>query len=353
MRCTVSSKRSRYRLIPSSFCTPTELPRSPSSDISLGANSRTSWVDAWMASTAGRAASTVAAPSLSLANVAPPAPAGSEARNVLRRAALLARASNALASPRRAFCASNGIRCTSRDSCSAGTAMAAEPCVNAVRAAAAARQSTTSTASRGSILVLGPLSFRLFILSRPNSTRGLQEALALDQTLQTEHRPDLAAAAKGARKITVAAYDRRRCFGVEFRFRKPPEPQHLIHHQAGRNVPMIDHYYPRVAPRHARAAAEELPQVQHRHERSANVCQPPHPILCARNPRYHRGIAQHLAGFFPGGQKSLPAHAKGYAHPFLPRAGFRNTLRRHRAAAFLQFLEQFEWSVAQAAQASV
>src|SRR5271170_5410771 len=225
-----------------------------------------------MASTAGRAASTVAAPSLSLANVAPPPPPGSEARKVLSRATLLARASNALGSPRRAFCASNGIRCTNRDICSAGAAMEAESCMNAVRAAAAARQSTTSAASRGSKLALGPFSVRLFILSRPNSTRGLQEALALHQTLQTEHRPDLAAAPKGARKIIIAAYDCRRCFGVEFRFRKPPEPQHLIHHQAGRNVPMIDHYDPRVAPRHARAAAEELPQVQHRHERSSNVC---------------------------------------------------------------------------------
>ena len=54
-------------------------------------------------------------------------------RRDLSRAALLASASKALDSPRNAFCASKGMRCTTSDSCSAGAATGAELRVSAVK----------------------------------------------------------------------------------------------------------------------------------------------------------------------------------------------------------------------------
>src|ERR1700691_6394797 len=100
-----------------------------------------------MVSTAILASLTVRTPSESLFQAAAlaafpePAPlSGREARRLLRRAELLASASNALASPRSAFCASYGRRCATRES-SAGPAGGAALDVSSVNAAAPPKHS--------------------------------------------------------------------------------------------------------------------------------------------------------------------------------------------------------------------
>src|ERR1700722_18574746 len=159
-----------------------------------------------MVSTAARASPTVPTPAVNLfhmSSVAAPAAGAPAARNVFSRAALLPSASKALDSPRKAFCASKGMRCTTRESCSAGAATEALLCESSVSAAAAATQSTTSAASTGRRLTLEFVTFcvAIFVPVEP-SARGLQETLALHQALQAQHRPNLAAAAKGAGQIT-------------------------------------------------------------------------------------------------------------------------------------------------------
>src|ERR1700689_5541508 len=189
-----------------------------------------------MVSTAARASPTAATPSFNLFQVAASPVPGMPPRKDLRRAALLASASNALDSPRNAFCASKGIRCTTSDNCSAGAATGAELRVSAVRTAAMIKHSTTNPANTGSKLRFGDFSIRLVvILLFHNLTCRLQEALAFHQALQAQDRPDFAPAAKGAGKIAIAADHRRRCFRTEFRFRKTPKPQNLIDHQTRRD----------------------------------------------------------------------------------------------------------------------
>ena len=96
-----------------------------------------------MVSTAGRASATAATPSFNLLQAAASPAPGMPPRKLLRRAALLASASKALDSPRNAFCASKGMRCTTSDSCSAGAATGAELRVSAVRTAAIIKHSTS------------------------------------------------------------------------------------------------------------------------------------------------------------------------------------------------------------------
>src|SRR5450631_4344124 len=140
-----------------------------------------------MVSTADRAASTAATPSFSLLQDAPSPALGMAACKIFSFAALLARASNALGSPRKAFCASNGMRCSTSASFSAGAATGAAPCDNSVRAAAAVTHSASSPASTGRKLKLDPVSVRLVINFSTRLACRLQEALTLHQRLQTEH----------------------------------------------------------------------------------------------------------------------------------------------------------------------
>ena len=104
-----------------------------------------------MVSTAARAEPTVAAASPTLAQAGFAAAFGSLSalRRAFIRAVLAASASKALDSPRNAFCASNGMRCTTKDSCSAGAACGAPARDISVSIAAAARQSTMSAISTG------------------------------------------------------------------------------------------------------------------------------------------------------------------------------------------------------------
>ena len=132
------------------------------------------------------------------------------------RRALLFSASKALVSPRSAFCASNGIRCTTKDNCSGGAAVTgALPRVSKVSAAGAEQaQHEQRRPARGRIVALR------FWVGSACSTRRLQKALAFHQGFQTQHRPHLAAAAKGARKIAIAANHGRRRLGIELRLRR-------------------------------------------------------------------------------------------------------------------------------------
>ena len=112
--------------MPSSFCTPTALARSPSSDRSFGARSRVSWLAAWMVSTAGRASATADTAALNLLSDGSslrscpcgpsprPASSGGPCCGSARR--------RRCASPRSAFCASKGIRSMTSAICSLGAA---------------------------------------------------------------------------------------------------------------------------------------------------------------------------------------------------------------------------------------
>jgi len=105
---------------------------------------------------------------------------------------------------------------------------------------------------------------------------------------KTQDRPDLAAAAKGTGKITIATDHCRRRFGVELAFRETPKTQHLVHHESRRNFPMVDDDDTGIAAGGGRSAAQKLPQIQHRQQLSANVRQPLDPALRAGDARDHR-----------------------------------------------------------------
>ena len=120
-----------------------------------------------MASTAARAEPTVAAASPTLAQAGFAAAFGSLSapRRAFIRTALAATASKALDSPRSAFCASSGRRCTTNDSCSAGAACGGAARDISVSIAAAARQSTMSAIRTGSSPGLEILVSRVLIES--------------------------------------------------------------------------------------------------------------------------------------------------------------------------------------------
>ena len=79
------------------------------------------------------------------------------------------------------------------------------------------------------------------------------------------------AAPKRAGKIAVALRERLRRIAGELRFRESPETQYLIDHESCGNIAMIDDQDARVARQHGGAAAQKLPQVDHREQMAADI----------------------------------------------------------------------------------
>src|SRR6202522_3055031 len=167
-------------------------------------------------------------------------------------------ASKALGSPRSAFCASKGTRSMTRTICSLGVATGGALRDSIVSRAAPARHATIRARSSGNNCGLGAVS-RMVIQPVRNSTGCLEEALALHQALQTQHRPHLAPTAKRARKIHIATNDRRRRLRSELRLGEAPESQNFVDDQSRRNLSMIHHDHARVPARAGGTAPQELP----------------------------------------------------------------------------------------------
>src|SRR5487761_1946732 len=224
--------------MPSSFCTPPELARSPSCESSFGAMECTSRLDDRIARTAGRAAPMLSNVPLNFtlkAATAPPA-ALVPPSSALARAPLFARASNAAASPRNAFCASNGMRCRTNESSSADAACALGGRVSSTSQAATAMHATDNAASAGNMRDHRFVSSDLVIARSRPLARRLQETLALHEALQTQHRPHFAAAAKCTGEVTVAANHGRRRIRAELPLREAAKAEHLVDHQSSRDI---------------------------------------------------------------------------------------------------------------------
>src|SRR5210317_162255 len=167
---------------------------------------------------------------------------------------------------------------------------------------------------------------------------------------QTEYRPRFLAAAIGPGQVAVATQDRRRPLLDKLGLREPPKSHHFVHHETRRKVAMIGDKNAGQAIRDRGCAAEITLEVENRDQLAAHVGETRHPAARARYSRYCRRISKDLARLVSRRNKFLTTEAKRDSHFFRIRRDSGTMTGGGSAAATLEFEQQLEGLVDQAAQ---